>query len=251
MSRNFRRGPGMSGPIATAAGLVVGRGGAAAAGPLDFRIAAGEALVVTGANGAGKSTLLRTLAGLLPPVAGRIAVTSATAPDGEAARTLAEIAHYVGHRNAMKPNISVGENLAFWRRYLGGNQDGSRGSGRSIADCLDALGLPDLSHLPQGYLSAGQQRRASLARLLLVPRPVWILDEPTSALDAASQLTFAEIVEAHVAAGGLVIAATHQPLGLSTTLTLDLTPSAHAAREAERAAPSIDAAELAAAEGWL
>ncbi|WP_370195351.1 MULTISPECIES: heme ABC exporter ATP-binding protein CcmA [Aurantimonas] len=237
----------MSGPIATASGLVVGRGGSAAAGPLDFRIAAGEALVVTGANGAGKSTLLRTLAGLLPPVAGRIDVTGATAPDGEAARTLAEIAHYVGHRNAMKPNISVGENLAFWRRYLGG----SRGGGRSIAECLDALGLPDLSHLPQGYLSAGQQRRASLARLLLVPRPVWILDEPTSALDAASQLTFAEIVEAHVAAGGLVIAATHQPLGLSTTLTLDLTPSVHAAREADRAAPSIDAAELAAAEGWL
>ncbi|EAS48389.1 putative heme export protein ccmA [Aurantimonas manganoxydans SI85-9A1] len=237
----------MSGPIATAAGLVVGRGGAAAAGPLDFRIAAGEALVVTGANGAGKSTLLRTLAGLLPSVAGRIDVTGATAPDGEPARTLAEIAHYVGHRNAMKPTISVGENLAFWRRYLGGNRDG----GRAVADCLDALGLPDLSHLPQGYLSAGQQRRASLARLLLVPRPVWILDEPTSALDAASQLKFAGIVEAHVAAGGLVIAATHQPLGLSRTLTLDLTPSAHATREADRAAPSIDAAELAAAEGWL
>lgn len=247
MSRNFRRGPGVSGPIATAAGLVVGRGGAAAAGPLDFRIAAGEALVVTGANGAGKSTLLRTLAGLLPPVAGRIAVTGATAADGEAARTLAEIALYVGHRNAMKPNISVGENLAFWRRYLGGSRDG----GRSIAECLDALGLPDLSHLPQGYLSAGQQRRASLARLLLVPRPVWILDEPTSALDAASQLKFAEIGEAHVAAGGLVIAATHQPLGLSTTLTLDLTPSAQAARDTDRAAPAIDAAELAAAEGWL
>ena len=84
-----------------------------------------------------------------------------------------------------------------------------------------------------------------------MPRPVWILDEPTSALDAASQLKFAEIVEAHVAAGGLVIAATHQPLGLSETRTLDLTPSTLPRSEADRAAPAIDAAELAAAEGWL
>ncbi|MEF2553555.1 heme ABC exporter ATP-binding protein CcmA [Aurantimonas sp. A2-1-M11] len=239
----------MSGPQVTASALVVGRGGAAAAGPLDLRIAAGEALIVTGANGAGKSTLLRTLAGLLPPVAGRIDVAGATAPDGEVARSLAEIAHYVGHRNAMKPNISVGENLAFWRRYLGGGHGAC--ADRPIAECLEALGLPDLSHLPHGYLSAGQQRRASLARLLLVARPVWILDEPTSALDAASQLRFAEIVEAHVAAGGLVVAATHQPLGLSAARTLDLTPAGSLVANAGRAVPAIDEAELAAAEGWL
>lgn len=225
-----------------AAGLAVGRGRETVAGPLDFAVHAGEALVVTGPNGAGKSTLLRTLAGLLRPLAGQLAVTGATAADGEPARTIAEIAHYVGHRNAMKPGVSVRDNLAFWRRFLGGG-------GRPIEAALAAVGLPDLGHLPFSYLSAGQQRRASLARLLVVKRPVWILDEPTAALDAASQERFGVLMDAHLAGGGVVLAATHQPLGMAAARELRLEPRRLPA--ADERSGGFDEAAIAAAEGWL
>ncbi|RFC65097.1 heme ABC exporter ATP-binding protein CcmA [Fulvimarina endophytica] len=227
-------------------GLSVGRGRTIAAGPLDFRSSAGEALVVTGPNGAGKSTLLRTLAGLLPPVAGEVVIEGALAADGEAARTLAEISHYVGHRNAMKPGVTVGRNLDFWRASLS-----LAGGGLSNRDALDALGLPDLTGLPFGYLSAGQQRRASLARLLVAPRDVWILDEPTAALDADAQVRFGEVMGRHLSAGGIVLAATHQPLGLDEAKRLDLAAGAAGTRRTAGAGPTIDERELAEAEGWI
>ncbi|EAU40963.1 putative heme exporter a (cytochrome c-type biogenesis atp-binding protein) abc transporter [Fulvimarina pelagi HTCC2506] len=223
--------------------LSVGRGRTVAAGPLDFTLGAGESLVVTGPNGAGKSTLLRTLAGLLHPLGGRVLLEGALAADGENARSIAEVAHYVGHRNAMKPGISVGRNLDFWRRTLRLAADGLTNS-----DALKAVGLPDLTALPFGYLSAGQQRRASLARLLVAPRDVWVLDEPTAALDADSQLLFGKLMERHLAAGGIVIAATHQPLGLETAKRLNLAK----APDAKLPAPTaLDDDELAEAEGWL
>lgn len=225
-----------------AAGFAVGRGRETVAGPLDFAVHAGEALVVTGPNGAGKSTLLRTLAGLLRPLSGGVTVAGATAPDGEPARTVAEIAHYVGHRNAMKPGVSVGDNLSFWRDYLGSG-------GRSIEAALAAVGLPDLAHLPFSYLSAGQQRRTSLARLLVVERPVWILDEPTSALDAASQQRFGALMDAHLAGGGIVIAATHQPLGMAAARELRL--ESRRLPAADQRSGGVDEAAIAAAEGWL
>ncbi len=228
----------------SAAGLAVGRGAETIAGPMDFVVRAGEALVVTGPNGAGKSTLLRTLAGLLRPLSGRIIVAGATAADGEPALTVAEIAHYVGHRNAMKPGVSVGDNLSFWRDYLGGG-----GGGRSIDAALDAVGLPDLAHLPFSYLSAGQQRRTSLARLLVVERPVWILDEPTSALDAASQERFGALMDAHLAGGGIVLAATHQPLGMATARELRL--ESRRLPAADQRSGGFDEAAVAAAEGWI
>lgn len=222
--------------------LCVGRGTIVVAGPIDIALSAGEALVVTGPNGAGKSTLLRTLAGLLRPLAGHVAVTGATAADGEPARTVAEVAHYVGHRNAMKPGVSVGGNLSFWRDYLGGG-------GRSIEAALDAVGLPDLAHLPFSYLSAGQQRRTSLARLLVVEQPVWILDEPTSALDAASQQRFGALMDAHLAGGGIVIAATHQPLGMAVVRELQL--ESRGLPAADERSGGFDEAAITAAEGWL
>ncbi|WP_370640139.1 heme ABC exporter ATP-binding protein CcmA [Aurantimonas sp. HBX-1] len=231
----------MSGLAITVSGLTIGRGSTAVAGPLDLSLAGGEALIVTGPNGAGKSTLLRTLAGLLRPLAGRITVAGATAPDGEPARGIAEIAHYVGHRNAMKPSVGVGDNLRFWARFLGG-------PGLAVEEALEAVGLPGLAHLPFAYLSAGQQRRVSLARLLVAQRPVWILDEPTAALDTASQARFAGLMAGHLEAGGTVIAATHQPLGLVGARELQLTPAADRPAETGRA---IAEADLAAAEGWL
>ncbi|MBB3934037.1 heme exporter protein A [Aureimonas phyllosphaerae] len=201
----------------TLSGLVVGRGRRALTPPLDLRLSAGEALVVTGPNGAGKSTLLRTLAGLLAPLAGAIAIEGATAGDGEAARRPIEASHYLGHRNAMKPGRTAGAELAFWRAFLGR-------PAFSPDEALAAVGLEGAGALAVGALSAGQQRRAALARLLVSDRPLWLLDEPTTALDSASQARIATLCRERLASGGIVIAATHQPLDLGPARTLALEP---------------------------
>lgn len=183
-------------------GIKCVRGGREVFSELDFTAASGEALAVTGPNGAGKTSLLRIVAGLLTSVAGSIDLE-----DGERERTVAEQAHYLGHRDAMKPALSVLENLAFWRDFLGGEAS-------NAAESLVAVGLDHAAHLPAGYLSAGQRRRLSIARLLAVRRPIWLLDEPTSALDAGGQSLFATLMRDHLARGGLIVAATHAPLGL-------------------------------------
>ncbi|WP_244631125.1 heme ABC exporter ATP-binding protein CcmA [Aureimonas sp. ME7] len=194
--------------------LVCGRAGRAATRPIDWRLTGGEALVVTGPNGAGKSTLLRTLAGLLPPVAGAIRIEGAL-PGGEPAGRLIELAHYFGHRNAMKPGRTVAEELGFWRRFLGRPAAG-------IEQALAAVDLPHAGRLPVGALSAGQQRRVAFARLLVSDRPIWLLDEPTTALDAASQARISELCRERLRGGGIVIAATHQPLELAGARILEL-----------------------------
>ncbi|OBZ94456.1 cytochrome C biogenesis protein [Pararhizobium polonicum] len=168
---------------------------------------AGEALVVTGPNGSGKSTLLRVLAGLLVAESGSVRVEGAS-PDIGHPR---ELCHYLGHRNAMKRELTVMENLSFWKSFMG---DSAGGSGIDVEAATEALGLGGISHLPFGYLSAGQQRRMAMAKLLVAHRPVWILDEPTAALDASADRLFAGLVERHLGAGGIVVAATHQPLGV-------------------------------------
>ena len=178
------------------------RGGREVFSGLDFAISSGEALAVTGPNGSGKTSLLRLVAGLLTVAGGSIDLEG-----GEAEMTLPEQAHYLGHRDALKPALSVLENLSFWRDFLGGEPfDADKG--------LAAVGLDHATHLPAAYLSAGQRRRLSVARLLTVRRPVWLLDEPTNALDAAGQSLFAGLMQEHLARGGLIIAATHAPLGV-------------------------------------
>jgi heme exporter protein A len=178
------------------------RGGREVFSGLDFDASAGEALAVTGANGAGKTSLLRLIAGLLAASGGSVDLTGG---DGEL--TLAEQAHYLGHRDALKPSLSVKENLSFWGDFLGPGAV-------SAAPALAAVGLDHVAHLPAAYLSAGQRRRLSIGRLLAVQRPVWLLDEPTSALDAAGQDLFAGLMTDHLRGGGLIIAATHAPLGV-------------------------------------
>ncbi|WP_224001324.1 heme ABC exporter ATP-binding protein CcmA [Aureimonas sp. SA4125] len=224
-----------------ARGLCAARAASVIAGPLDFELSSGEALVVTGQNGAGKSTLLRTLAGLLPKGGGTLEIEGFLAVDGEPARRLAEVAHYLGHRNAMKPAESVGAGLGFWRDFFGA-------PGISIEAALAAVGLPMVAKLPFAYLSAGQQRRAAIARLLVSHRPVWILDEPTAALDKGSQAMFARILAQHLEGGGIVVAATHQPLGL---VARELRLDHRAAGSASSRDLPLDRAERAAAEGWL
>jgi heme exporter protein A len=175
---------------------------------ISFIVAAGEALIVTGPNGSGKSTLLRVLAGLLAPETGTVRLDDTAADTGHPR----ELCHYLGHRNAMKHELTVEENLSFWKTFMG---DSVGGSGIGIEEATEALGLGGISHLPFGYLSAGQQRRMAMAKLLVAYRPVWILDEPTAALDAAADRLFAGLVERHLGAGGIVVAATHQPLGVA------------------------------------
>jgi heme exporter protein A len=178
------------------------RGGREVFSGLDFEASSGEALAVTGPNGAGKTSLLRLIAGLLTMAGGSVDLKG-----GEAELTLPEQAHYLGHRDALKPALSVLENLAFWRDFLGG-------AASDAAESLAAVGLDHAAHLPAAYLSAGQRRRLSIARLLAVRRPIWLLDEPTNALDTAGQGLFAALMGDHLARGGLIVAATHAPLGL-------------------------------------
>ncbi len=168
---------------------------------LHLALGGGEALVVTGANGSGKSSLLRLIAGLVHPAAGSIALDG-----GDRDLCVPEQAHYLAHLDPLKPSLTVAENLRFWRGFFGGDAGGT--------SALTRVGLGDLGALPAAYLSAGQRRRLSLARLLSFHRPIWLLDEPTSALDTGGQTLLAELMRGHLAAGGLIVAASHEPLGL-------------------------------------
>jgi heme exporter protein A len=182
---------------------------------ISFEIGAGAALVVKGPNGSGKSTLLRVVAGLLPRESGKVHLSGAD--DFE---TVAAACHYLGHRNAMKRELTVAENLRFWKTFFGDSQGGS---GIGVEDAAEAVGLGGIVHLPFGYLSAGQQRRMAMAKLLVAWRPVWILDEPTAALDTAAEMMFAGLVKEHLRRGGIALAATHQPLGLGEMAELHMT----------------------------
>ena len=179
------------------------RGGREVFSGLDFEVSPGEALAVTGPNGSGKTSLLRLIAGLLNPADGSIGLEG-----GEGELTLAEQAHYLGHRDALKPALSALENLSFWRDFLGG--ESSSGADEALA----SVGLDHAAHLPTAFLSAGQRRRLSIARLIAARRPIWLLDEPASALDAAGQDLFTALMRDHLAGGGLIVAATHVPLGV-------------------------------------
>ncbi|MET0630646.1 MAG: heme ABC exporter ATP-binding protein CcmA [Xanthobacteraceae bacterium] len=186
------------------------RGGRQVFSGVGFVVDAGEALMVTGPNGAGKSSLLRLIAGLVGVAGGGIALDGG---DGEL--TIGEQAHYLGHQDALKSSLSVSENLAFWANVLG--------SGAAKVDAaLAAVGLGNLARLPALYLSAGQRRRLSIARLIAIARPIWLLDEPTSGLDTSGQAMLADLMRAHLAAGGLILAATHGPIGLDGATELRL-----------------------------
>mgnify|MGYP001462615899 CR=1 FL=1 len=182
--------------------LAAERGAELVFSDINFTLREGEGLVVTGPNGAGKSTLLRAIAGLLPLAAGRVRFEGDAEFD-----EVGGSCHYLGHQNAMKTVLTVAENLRFWRDFAGSAH-------LEIGEALEMVGLGDIGHLPFGYLSTGQRRRAAIAKLLVSYRPVWLLDEPTAGLDKASETQFAELMRAHLGDGGMIIAATHHPLGL-------------------------------------
>ena len=186
--------------------LTLARGDRVLVSGLSFELAAGEARVVTGANGAGKTSLLRAVAGLLRPMAGTISLSGyEDRHDG---------LHLMGHQDGLKAGRTAGEELAFWSRWAGGDAAG-------IQRAAEQLALGPLTGLPVRVLSAGQKKRLAMARLLAVPRPLWLLDEPLAPLDANWRTTFGEIAQAHLAGGGLILAAAHDPMPFAHTV-LDL-----------------------------
>ncbi len=149
---------------------------------------------------------------MLRPSGGELTLTG-----GAADATLGEQAHYLGHQDALKPSLTVAENLQFWTRYLGSDDAGRDQRERQS---LETWRLATLGPLPAAYLSAGQRRRLSLCRLGAIRRPIWLLDEPTAALDASAQATLGEAMREHLARGGLIIAATHGPLPIPADIDL-------------------------------
>jgi len=195
---------------------------------LSFTAKAGEALLLVGPNGAGKTTLIRTIAGFISPSQGTISLKPERAD-----RDVAEQCHYVGHLTGIKSNLSARQNLSFWAEYLGGGP----GIEERVSNALSRFGLSVLADYPAGLFSAGQKRRLGLARLCVAERAVWLLDEPSVSLDAASTELLARLIQEHLAKQGLVIAATHLPLGIDNPTYLRLGPAPTAANPASEAAP--------------
>lgn len=189
-------------------GLACGRGETELVHDLRLDLAPGTGLLLRGPNGSGKSTLLLTLAGLLPPLAGTIAFAGADAEDGP-------LLHYCGHRNGIRPRLSVIETLRFWAAI-----NGETGIDPELA--LARVALKKAARLDAAYLSAGQQRRLALARLLVTRRPLWLLDEPTAALDADGHELVAGLIGDHLGEGGIAVIATHDAIAVPGLSTLTL-----------------------------
>jgi heme exporter protein A len=181
-------------------GLSLRRGGRTLFEGLELQLEAGQALALTGRNGAGKTSLLRAIAGLLEPEAGHIGFG-----DLDAAEARALHLHLIGHQDGLKPGRTAREEMSFWNRWLGAGE-------AAAAHAVEALRLQALLDLEVRRLSAGQRRRLALARLLAAPRSLWLLDEPLSPLDAEWRARFGELMGAHLAGGGLILAAVHDPL---------------------------------------
>ena len=196
-----------------ATGLRCERGGRTVFRNVSLSLKAGEMMQLTGPNGSGKSSLLRLIAGLNETVEGTLALDG-----GHGDLGIGQQAHYIAHQEAVKAALTVAENLSFWTKFLGG--DGN------VDTALAAFDLSRLAGFPAGLLSAGQKRRLALARLVLVPRALWLLDEPSVGLDTVSQQRLAAVMDSQLAKGGMIIAATHVPLGIAATKHLDLGPAA-------------------------
>lgn len=188
--------------------LTCERGGRTVFREVSLSLSAGHLMQLTGPNGSGKSSLLRLIAGLNEAAGGTLSLEG-----GHNDLTIGQQAHYIAHQEAVKTALTVYENLAFWRDFLGGGD---------VAEALEAFELARLSTYPAGLLSAGQKRRLALARLALVPRAIWLLDEPTVGLDAASLARLVTVMTAHLERRGMIIAATHVPLGHEPDVRLEL-----------------------------
>ena len=183
--------------------LTARRGSAVLFTRLRLRVDAGRALLITGRNGSGKTTLLRILAGLTQPEEGRVTI------NGEPAYAMRAHMAFAGHAAALKDELTVEENL---RALV--ELSGETATVEAVRAALVGVELSQQRELPARALSAGQRRRVGLARLALLPRALWLLDEPATALDTAGLRVLADLVSQRLRAGGVVVAATHQPLDL-------------------------------------
>ncbi len=202
------------------------RGGRPVFSGVEFSLASGDLLALTGPNGSGKSSLLRILAGLLDPAGGSVRLSSVATSADEEGQALPDtdehaddLIHYFGHLDGLKPVFTLRENLAFWRALYGA---GTPQAATSIGEAVTQVGLGHMGDLPVSVFSAGQRRRAGLARLLTAPRPVWLLDEPTAALDSDGEAMLGGLMEAHLANGGMIVAATHLTLPVAPTQALEM-----------------------------
>jgi heme exporter protein A len=183
--------------------LAVERGGRVIFRDVSFLARAGDLIWLSGPNGAGKTSLLKLISGFIAPFSGALTLSG-----GDAELPIAQQAHFVGHDQALKPALTTSENLQFWTRFLGGSK---------AEEGLEAFGLGPLAHLPAGVLSAGQQRRLSLARLIAIPRPIWLLDEAGVGLDPAWRDQLSAHMSRHLAQRGIIIAASHDEIGRHTS----------------------------------
>ncbi|MGE0740806.1 MAG: heme ABC exporter ATP-binding protein CcmA [Hyphomonadaceae bacterium] len=198
-------GPFQDKPALRVETLAIARGGRVVFEGLSFAAQPGAFVEVRGGNGAGKTSFLRAVAGFLKPRAGRIQFDGAEEP--------ALALHHVGHLNALKSVVSVRAHVRYWAGLLGGADSD---------DVLSRVGLQAQADLPARVLSQGQARRLALSRLLIAARPIWLLDEPAAALDAQGRAMLADLIEAQIGVGGIVLAAVHEPLGPTPTQTLTL-----------------------------
>jgi heme exporter protein A len=190
------------------------RGGRTIFSGLSLEIAAGEAVLLRGPNGAGKSTLLRVIAGLIPAISGEVSINGLPATDRDEFQ--GQIT-YAGHLDAIKPQLTVAENLHFWARLFEAD---------NVAQTMQDFRLDEIANRPAHACSAGQKRRLGLARIAVTSRPLWLLDEPTVSLDTETTARFAATIDAHCAAGGMAFIATHIDLGLSAPRSFEM--QAHA-----------------------
>lgn len=186
---------------------------------LSLTLARGEALLLAGPNGTGKTSLLRILAGLLPPSAGQVVFQDGGQDhrDEPDPAPLAEQVHFIGMRDGLKAAETGREMLRFWSACLGADE-----SEGAIENAIGRVGLAAQADLPCAYLSAGQRRRLTLARLFIAPRPVWLLDEPTNALDDAARHAVHGWIAGHLDGGGIAVVASHWPIPLAGIKTLRL-----------------------------
>lgn len=169
---------------------------------LSFTLASGQVMALTGANGAGKTSLLRMVAGLLSPLAGEMLHDDKIITDNDRA----ELMHWIGPENPLKPQLTALENLRFWAQMMG-----APAARADILAALARMNLESLADTPVQYMSVGQARRTALSRLFLAERPLWLLDEPVNGLDRDTSAALVRLTHEHAAAGGMALVATHRP----------------------------------------